>query len=80
MFSIIKASSKTTMPPTSLLAPAYVRVLLERTEKTVEERPKVPLRIKTIKKEARREQKRTALRELWSGLTDWAGMGDDDEW
>lgn len=31
--------------------------------------------------DARTEQKRTALRELWSGLTDWAGMGDgEDEW
>jgi hypothetical protein len=31
-------------------------------------------------RDARTEQKRTALRELWSGLTDWAGLGDDDEW
>jgi hypothetical protein len=28
----------------------------------------------------RKEQKRTALRELWSGLTDWAGLGDEDDW
>ena len=35
---------------------------------------------KTPVRETRSEQKRTALRELWSGLTDWAGMGDDDEW
>jgi CBS domain-containing protein len=28
----------------------------------------------------RTEQKRTALRELWSGLTDWAGLGDEDDW
>jgi hypothetical protein len=35
---------------------------------------KIPVR------DTRSEQKRTALRELWSGLTDWAGMGDDDEW
>jgi hypothetical protein len=31
-------------------------------------------------RDARTEQKRTALRELWSGLTDWAGLGDDDDW
>jgi hypothetical protein len=31
-------------------------------------------------RDARNEQKRTALRELWSGLTDWAGLGDDDDW
>lgn len=35
---------------------------------------------KTPVRDTRSEQKRTALRELWSGLTDWAGMGDDDEW
>lgn len=32
------------------------------------------------KKAARSEQKRTALRELWSGLTNWAGMDDEDDW
>ena len=36
--------------------------------------------VKTPLRDIRKEQKRTALRELWSGLTDWAGMGDDDEW
>jgi hypothetical protein len=36
--------------------------------------------VKTPVHDVRKEQKRTALRELWSGLTDWAGMGDDDEW
>jgi hypothetical protein len=36
--------------------------------------------VKTPVRDIRSEQKRTALRELWSGLTDWAGMGDDDEW
>jgi hypothetical protein len=35
---------------------------------------------KTPVRDVRKEQKRTALRELWSGLTDWAGLGDDDEW
>lgn len=33
----------------------------------------------TSKAAIRSEQKRNALRELWSGLTDWAGMGDEDE-
>lgn len=37
-------------------------------------------RARTPVRDARTEQKRNALRELWSGLTDWAGMGDDDEW
>ncbi|KAM0719645.1 hypothetical protein Q7P37_003776 [Cladosporium fusiforme] len=37
--------------------------------------------VKDSKSATRSEQKRTALRELWSGLTDWAGMGDeDDDW
>lgn len=36
--------------------------------------------VKQTVRNARTEQKRNALRELWSGLTDWAGMGDDDDW
>lgn len=35
--------------------------------------------VKNSKAITRSEQKRNALRELWSGLTDWAGMGDEDE-
>lgn len=46
----------------------------EDDEHETEEQAKTPVR------DARKEQKRTALRELWSGLTDWAGMGDDDDW
>jgi hypothetical protein len=38
------------------------------------------IRDKQTKPDPRTEQKRTALRELWSGLTDWAGLGDEDDW
>lgn len=39
---------------------------------SIEEKQPIP--------DPRTEQKRTALRELWSGLTDWAGLGDEDDW
>jgi hypothetical protein len=41
-------------------------------ETSIEDKPTSP--------DLRTEQKRTALRELWSGLTDWAGLGDEDDW
>jgi hypothetical protein len=41
-------------------------------ETSIEDKPTTP--------DLRTEQKRTALRELWSGLTDWAGLGDEDDW
>ena len=55
-------------------SPSSVADSDEEDEDEDESRAKTPVR------DARTEQKRNALRELWSGLTDWAGMGDDDEW
>lgn len=55
-------------------SPSSVADSDEEDEDEEQSQVKIPVR------DTRSEQKRTALRELWSGLTDWAGMGDDDEW
>ena len=57
---------------------ARLEAIRAREEEEEEDEEQSPA--KTPVRDTRSEQKRTALRELWSGLTDWAGMGDDDEW
>jgi len=49
-------------------------------ESEEEDEDETSIQDKQATPDLRKEQKRTALRELWSGLTDWAGLGDEDDW
>jgi len=69
-FSPVDDCAITTSP--SSRADEYEDEEDDEDETNIEDKQSIP--------DPRTEQKRTALRELWSGLTDWAGLGDEDDW